>query len=353
MCCAKCVGRSPDHDDHKNAQFMKEETNYSANAFGQTVDTERGCTCAKVTQTLIVALMLATVGMSSWGIAASIQKTATQIPNFWSAVDTVQQKVDATDTLLASLNSDVNTVSIFFQALQNDPGKQPHGADVGAMSAFFSLMNLMECYSAVSQIFPSGFDLNTLSTAADQTAKVQNVIPSFRQFLQNAVNGVGMLLAVVNQASSCANSPTHSDASTSYHMQSIVQMENTYKPPSESFQLKDRYVAIAVVFGFTILFALAAGLLSLQVRFPKWASFCVAFLWFTVAILMLIGVGILQGLKRLGNDSCTYSEAYLLTTAQTLNIQGLNGISPQLLQQMVRDVILAMLPYASRLSSIV
>jgi hypothetical protein len=77
-----------------------------------------------------------------------------------------------------------------------------------------------------------------------------------------------------------------------------------------TFEDEGRFIAIAVMFSLTIVAALAAGLLSLRVGTPFWASFFVAALWFCVALLMLLGVGILQGVHAVSTDTCLYAETF-------------------------------------------
>lgn len=100
-------------------------------------------------------------------------------------------------------------------------------------------------------------------------------------------------------------------------LQGIHDMKGSYEQPSLTFEDTGRFVAIAVVFGLTILASLLAGGLSLRVRHPIWASVWVAILWLFVAILMLLGVGLLKGVYVVGKDTCLYAETFVTRYANT------------------------------------
>jgi hypothetical protein len=99
--------------------------------------------------------------------------------------------------------------------------------------------------------------------------------------------------------------------------QTIASINNRFKSPSLAFEDTGRFIAIAVLFGLTIVFSIGAALLSLRVAHPKWASTFVALLWLFVALLMLLGVGLMQGVHVVGKDTCLYVETYAVEYATT------------------------------------
>jgi len=95
-------------------------------------------------------------------------------------------------------------------------------------------------------------------------------------------------------------------------LQALNQLRQDFKPPSLEFENTGRFVAIAVVFGITIVAALLSGWLSLRVHHPGWATCCVSMLWLMIILLMFLGVGLLRGIYVVSTDSCLYAETFVV-----------------------------------------
>lgn len=80
-----------------------------------------------------------------------------------------------------------------------------------------------------------------------------------------------------------------------------------------------RFIVIGVVFGLVIFCALVASAITIRARHPRWGATMTIILWFMVAILMLLGVGLLDGFKYLSSDGCLYAESFVMSYATRLD----------------------------------
>lgn len=274
MCCRKRNKAAAAAEADAASQFIKEEGSYGAAAFGldQTASASAGrrCTAEKIMQALIIAFTLATIGVSAWGIAASIDYTNEQIPNFWTTVRLVDEKVNSTVSELKTLDTQLETLEVSTATLGN------------------SAPQVAAALTAAGVTDPSTG--KAIAKLTDASAVVGDV----RSKLGDAISTV-----------------------ESYMGDAIKDIQTDIKPASENFQDNGRYIAIAIMFGLTILAALLAGLFSLRVGHPVWASVFVALLWLCVCLLMLLGVGLLKGLWTVSEDACLYIESYAMRYAQT------------------------------------
>lgn len=95
-------------------------------------------------------------------------------------------------------------------------------------------------------------------------------------------------------------------------MQTIDDMQNRFKDPSLTFEDKGRLIAIAVMFGLTIITSMLVCAFTIRVRHPVWASMFAALFWLCVALLMLLGVGLLKGMHYVSRDTCLYVETFAM-----------------------------------------
>lgn len=101
-------------------------------------------------------------------------------------------------------------------------------------------------------------------------------------------------------------------------MQSIAQFSNSYKSLTlNGFQNIGRVVIAAVLFGLTIAFSLLVGALCIKLWSPLLTIFVIILYWILVAALLLIGVGFFLGVERVGNETCLYSETFVMSQART------------------------------------
>jgi len=200
----------------------------------------------------------------------SIKSTDTQVPNFWSLVDSVEGIADNTTESLRNLESSLATLETSISTLD---------ADSAALGQAFADLGLNN---------PAVFD------AIDSLTDAFPVINNARSDIVSGIQAVDDYLGTT-----------------------IDDMRSDFQLPSEDFETYGRFIAIAVAFALTIISALGSGLLSLRVKHPVWASAFVAVLWLFVGILMFLGVGLLGGVRIVSKDGCLYSETFAINYAKS------------------------------------
>lgn len=270
--CNCCSGRGSKKGAAKDQQFVKEEGTYGSKKFGMDKKSraDHKPSYTWLVQTIIVAMTLATVGVSGWGIAASLESTDHQITNFWALVDQVDKKVANTTQNLNTLDQQLGTLQ----------------ASTGQLAA-----NAQAIANAIPAL---GLSNTGISTALTSLAGAGPAIESVRQGIQTGINTVEQ-----------------------YMGSTIASMENSFQDPTLFFEDKGRYIAIIVMFSLTIVASLGAGFLSLRVGHPIWASVFVALLWLCVGLLMIMGVAFLQGLSTVSKDACLYIENFSVNYVQS------------------------------------
>ncbi|KFM26427.1 hypothetical protein F751_2644 [Auxenochlorella protothecoides] len=191
-------------------------------------------------------LGLAVVGVSAWGMALSIQSTKDQIPGFWAVVDDINSNATAIQGYLANINSSVLVIT---------PG-----------------LNVIVDEAA------------TLVSLIAEEANVTVSTSDIRNTAQSLVTELGERVTRLYGNS----------------VWTVTQrVQHTY-----------RFIPIAIVFGVVILLTLILLWLGARMKYPKTTSFVVALYWTSVALLMFLGVGLLNGIFEVANDACRYSETY-------------------------------------------
>jgi hypothetical protein len=284
-CCANCICRAnKDEDPESKTQFIKEPSQRSS--YGAPPSTQQSFNrssralqpppppptsgCTRFMQILIIILTLATAACSAWGMYESLKSTDSQITNFWDLVGDVEAKADNTTQLLTTLDSSLAILETSIETLDNDSE------------------TINQALSILGNTNPDVS--NALRSLSDATP----IIEATRAGIDSGIQAID-----------------------DYLKSAIDDMQATIQPPSETFQDTGRYIGIAVSFALTIVAALGAGLLSLQVKHPTWASAFVALLWFFVALLMFLGVGLLSGVRVVSKDGCLYSETFAVYYAKS------------------------------------
>jgi hypothetical protein len=201
---------------------------------------------------------------------ASLESTDSQIPNFWSLVDTIEQSADNTTKGLQRLDSSLAILETSINTLDSDSE---------------------ELDAAFAQL---GYSNSDISNAIDSLNDATPVIEDARSGIDSGIQAID-----------------------DYLKTTIDDLQAEIQPPSENFESTGRYIAITVAFALTIVSALGSGLLSLKVKHPVWASLFVAVLWFFVAVLMLLGVGLLSGVRVVSKDGCLYAETFAVNYAKS------------------------------------
>lgn len=90
-----------------------------------------GCSTNRFFQLVIFLLMLAMIGVSGWGIAASIQYTESQVTDFWNVVDRVQDSVNNVYNELRSVEQQLQTMEETLSAVnQEREGRQKADVEI-------------------------------------------------------------------------------------------------------------------------------------------------------------------------------------------------------------------------------
>lgn len=105
---------------------------------------------------------------------------------------------------------------------------------------------------------------------------------------------------------------------------------STAEAPSTAFENTGRFVAFAVIFGMVILLGGLSTGFSYGCKYPRWTSTINILLWFFVALLMLLGVGLFKGVNYVTTDGCLYAETFIFNYA-------VNSISSPKTQELVRN----------------
>lgn len=275
LLCCKCFRPDPKDDAGARDQFIAGGRSGPAAQYGPTDPLKGGRKGGRLTWgtafwALFVGIALAVVGVSAWGMASSITLTDTTVSDFWDLVDSAQSRVEDTISALTVLQQKSQNLTAASEVLSSN---QP------AVEA------------ALQQV--PGVSAEQAADLATQLATVPSALSKAPEGLQSAVD---FLTTSINAT--------------------ITDIENDFKPPTMALQEKWRFIPIAVVFGVVILVVLLTLVAIWFMTWPKSTSFLTALLWFMVALLMLLGVGLLRGVYVVSDDACLYAESYVVAYAR-------------------------------------
>ncbi|KAL4430591.1 hypothetical protein ABPG77_005831 [Micractinium sp. CCAP 211/92] len=275
LLCCKCFRSESKDDAAARDQFIRGGAGGPAAQYGLTNPAkgarQGGClTWGTAFWALFVGISLAVVGVSAWGMACSINLTDTTVSDFWALVDSAQGRVEDTISALTVLQQKSQNLTDASQVLTSN---QP------AVTA------------ALQQV--PGVTAEQADTLATTLAEVPSALAKAPDGLQSAVD---FLTTTINQT--------------------ITDIESDFKPPTMALQEQWRFIPIAVVFGLMILVVLLTLAAVWFMTWPKTTSFLVALLWFMVALLMLLGVGLLRGVYVMSDDACLFAESYVVAYAR-------------------------------------
>lgn len=202
----------------------------------------------------IILMSAATIGVSSWGIYASVQNTGEIVPGFWNVYGQVQGIASQVLQLLSRLESVVTESEADISTLVKNKDEISSVANnLGAQQ----LLGTIPLAQAVNELEPVAQVLRDIQTPLQEAVAVSN---------STFISGLNEFRADV-------------------------------EPPTFAFQDTGRFVAIGVGFGLVILFALLSAVLTVWGRYPRLGSTSTILLWVMVALLMFLGVGLLNGVK--------------------------------------------------------
>jgi hypothetical protein len=221
---------------------------------------------------IMLLISAAVIGVSIWGLIRSINATDNTISGFWDLSDDIEgQAVRARNDVLA-LDS--------------------------------QLLELVRNLTVIeSQIDPLENLASQLNLSPDVQAAIAE-LPTVLAIVSSARGSVASALSVIENSV----------------LKTIYDLNEDYRDSSLAFQNTWRYIPIAVTFGLTILATFLAALSTYTMKHPKTSSVMVSLLWFDIAVLMLLGAGMMSGVYELSGDTCLYTEAYVLRRAEnTIN----------------------------------
>lgn len=218
----------------------------------------------------IVVMMLATVGVASWGIAESVHSTDSLVPKFWGLYDKVENVAIQVNSILTRLNT-----------------------------------LIVESEPLLETIMRNEDDLLNVIDAPG--------LESIQAVAQEGLDFVGQTKGTLSEIKGPIE--TAADISNQTFVGGMDSFRDSLETPTLAFQEYGRFIAIAVLFGMVILFALIAGILAVWGRFPRWVSTATILLWFFIALLMLLGVGLLSGVNYVTKDGCLYAETFVVNYA--------------------------------------
>ena len=224
----------------------------------------------KLLKVSIIIFMLATVGVSAWGIAASIDHTDSLISGFWDVYGSVQD-----------IASQVYSALLQFRQIVQE--SEPALADLMENENQLLAIANVPALAGISSIIKS---------VVDSLATIKGI-------LYDLEGPLGTAAEVAN----------------STFVQGLQGFRNGTEPPTLAFQDYGRFIAIAVIFGVVILFSILASVCCVWCRFPRIAATSVILLWFFVALLMFLGVGLLKGINYVTEDGCLYAETFVVNYA--------------------------------------
>lgn len=217
-----------------------------------------------------MALGLAAIGVSAWGMASSLQQTDDTVSDFWGIVRDAQSRVHYTALALQNMRGEAVELQQASSVLSDN--QQVVENTLGAI----------------------GFPTTVAADVAEVVAKIPEYIAEAPKALDSVVS---FLVDTVNST--------------------ITDLEDKFEPPTMAIQEKWRFIPIAVLFGVMIL---VVGTVLPAVywakKCPRTATSLVALLWLCTALLMLLGTGLLRGLYTVSSDGCLYAETFAINLAR-------------------------------------
>ncbi|GAB4813407.1 hypothetical protein N2152v2_000453 [Parachlorella kessleri] len=235
-------------------------------AFYQAPPGRRRRRWANVLAASLLLLSLASVGTGAWAMGESIMQTDTVISNFWDLVDQVEATINTAQQDLGTLSYSINLLQPAASKLRN--------AAPGLALAVANALNVTEAQA--QQILDTVAGLPQDSMTEASTTINTTALPLLRDQILEVVHDV-----------------------------------QDFESPTMTLQDKWRFVVFAVLFGLLILSVMVTTALCFWMRFGRWASALVAVTWFFNALVMLGGVGLMNGVVVISADACLYTETYI------------------------------------------
>ncbi|GAB4813406.1 hypothetical protein N2152v2_000452 [Parachlorella kessleri] len=227
---------------------------------------------ANLLAALLLLLALATVGTGAWAMGESIVQTNDVVSNFWDLVAQVEAKVVTAQQDLATLSHSLELLQPAVARLRNRTPELITATSKGLGIPLTDTRQGLYLLAGMPQDSMEGTSSTINST----------VLPLLRDQILEVVHDV-----------------------------------QDYQSSTQSLQDTWRFVLLCVLFGLLILSVVATTVLCLWKRFGRWASLLVALTWLLTALVMLGGVGLMNGVVVVSGEGCLYLESYIYDVAQT------------------------------------
>lgn len=221
-----------------------------------------------------LTLALASVGVAGWGMAESINLTDYTVSDFWALVDRSQSRVEGTIRTLERIQQGAEQLTAATAQLSDKAAE---------------VSQSLQALAGPAGVILSGEKADFVS---DVLAKSSEVVGKGSEFIDQ---GIAFLEEKINAT--------------------IADIEDTFKPPTMAIQNTWRFLPIAIIFGVFILLVVLTTWAVWCMSWPRTAALLVALLWFMVALLMLLGTGLMNGLYVVSDDACLFAETYVVNTA--------------------------------------
>lgn len=283
--CTQCCGRRQRQPkgSAEQAQFIggaQQSAEYAA-----VPPSKRWLRPSFLLKVLLTAVALAAAGGSAWGLSLSLKATSSTFTSLWDIVEDIDIRVGNATSSLQALDAELTLLNGSVTLLANR---------TEALSTFAGLI--------VARLVQQG----VWDAAGSGLAQAQ----------QQAVLGFAALAALPGQISGIQEGIQSGVSMLQGNFEETLDdIQGNWEDPTMAIEETWRFVPIAVVFGTTVAISLLCALLFWRLSWYRLATLLTCLLWLDVALLMLLGVALLNGVSVMSNDSCLYSEFMALAIA--------------------------------------
>lgn len=274
-CCGQSRGGGKKHRRQAATAGIWQDHNHNP-AKGFQRFTAKHTTCSAILCTLIVLLLLATLGLGAWGLYEGLNAVNDLSTNFFKVLDTAQVKVE-------NLQQALGNFSVSAQRLQTA---------ITALSAALSGINL----TSLQQELNMQLDLTGLVTK------------SVREGLDAASKSVARL------------AKTSTNVARQVQKDGVKTIANIQAKESTFDAVQNKWVPLGLGLLFAILAVLAIiAVVLLLIRRVRCGAFFLTLLWIWTALWFFVGPGLLHFATEFTSDTCLYPEHFVFQTVNESN----------------------------------
>ena len=230
-----------------------------------------------------------------WGVYGQAQGVATDVFSLLSRLSTTVASAEARLRVLSQNAGELSALAAGTAGTLGAVGQSVLASAVGQLNPVLKVGTALAC---ARSLIPGGATTDSLTCVPRPALNVQRVqvLEDIKEPLREAV-----------------------DISNNTFISGLNEFRQDVEPTTLVVNDTARFIVIGVVFGLVIFCALVASALTIGARYPRWGATMTIILWFMVAILMLLGVGLLDGFKYLSSDGCLYAESFVMSYATRLD----------------------------------